>query len=95
MASTPKVTVEVPGVVQAYCDAAAELYVSARSVQAALNELEKSHPALYRSICDETGQLRRHINVFVNSAHVRALQGLDTPLDSGDIITILPAVSGG
>jgi molybdopterin converting factor small subunit len=39
--------------------------------------------------------VRRHVNLFVNTAHVRDLRGIDTPLVSGDIITILPAVSGG
>jgi molybdopterin converting factor small subunit len=50
---------------------------------------------LHRNICDETGRVRRHINVFVNSSHMRDLEGLDTALAPGDVVTILPAVSGG
>jgi len=46
-------------------------------------------------VCDETGRVRRHLNVFVNSDNVRDLDGLDTVLKSGDVVTILPAVSGG
>jgi molybdopterin converting factor small subunit len=46
-------------------------------------------------VCDETGAVRRHINLFVNSSHVRDRDGLDTPLAAGDVLTILPAVSGG
>jgi molybdopterin converting factor small subunit len=69
--------------------------MSAATVRAALEEIERAHPALYRNVCDETGAVRRHINVFVNSAHMRDLDGLDTPLVPGDVVTILPAVSGG
>ena len=46
-------------------------------------------------LCDETGTVRRHLNVFVNSDNVRDLNGIDTPLTRGDVVTILPAVSGG
>jgi molybdopterin converting factor small subunit len=67
----------------------------ALSVRAALEQIERDHPALYRSVCDETGTVRRHVNLFVNNSHMRDREGLDTPLVPGDIITILPAVSGG
>jgi molybdopterin synthase sulfur carrier subunit len=57
--------------------------------------IERSHPSLYRGICDETGKVRAHVNLFVNESHLRELSGLDTPLSHGDVIFILPAVSGG
>jgi molybdopterin converting factor small subunit len=50
---------------------------------------------LYRNVCDETGAVRRHLNIFVNSDNVRDLDGVDTTLMPGDVVTILPAVSGG
>ena len=58
-------------------------------------QLEQRHPSLYGSVCDERGMLRRHVNLFVNTSHVRDREGLDTALSAGDVITILPAVSGG
>ena len=64
-------------------------------MRAALEDLERSHFALYRNLCDETGTVRRHLNVFVNSDNVRDLDGVDTTLTPGDVVTILPAVSGG
>jgi molybdopterin converting factor small subunit len=73
----------------------AELLVSARTVQAVLDDLERTRPALYRNMCDETGAVRRHLNIFVNADNVRDLGGLDTVLKPGDVITIVPAVSGG
>ena len=64
-------------------------------MRAVLEQLEKTHPALHRSICDETGAVRRHVNLFVNKTHVRNLTGLESPLAHGDEISIIPAVSGG
>jgi molybdopterin converting factor small subunit len=73
----------------------AELSLSAPTVRAALDQIERSHPDLYRSVCDETGSVRRHIGLFVNQQHVRDRDGLETALAPGDVLIILPAVSGG
>lgn len=89
------VTIHVPGALRAYCEGASELVLSAPSVRDALEQLERSHVSLYRSVCDETGTVRRHVNLFVNTSHVRDLEGLDTALAPGDVIMILPAISGG
>ena len=95
MAPAATVTVHVPSELRKYCAGTADLRVSAVTVRAALDELEREQPSLYRNICDETGALRRHLNVFVNSSHVRDRNGLETPLAAGDVVTILAAVSGG
>ena len=89
------ITIYIPGVLRACCKGISELSLSAASVRAALEQIERSHPTLYGSICDETGAVRRHVNLFVNTSHLRDLEGIDTRLAPGDIITILPAVSGG
>jgi molybdopterin converting factor small subunit len=72
-----------------------ELALCATNLRAVLEQLEQDYPALHRNICDETGTVRRHINLFVNTNHMRDCNGLDTLLASGDVVTILPAVSGG
>ena len=89
------IKVFIPSPLRPYCGGASELGISAHNVRAALDELERTHPMLYRNVCDETGAVRRHVNVFVNTAHMRDRDGLDTPLVPGDVLTILPAVSGG
>ena len=89
------ITIHVPGPLRAHCEGASELFLSAPSLRAALEQLELRHPALYGSICDETGKVRRHLNLFVNSDNMRDREGLDTALAPGDVVTILPAVSGG
>ena len=95
MVPAPSITLHVLGALRTYCAGASELSISARTVRAALEDLERSQPALYRNICDETGTMRRHLNVFVNSDNMRDLDGVDTTLAAGDEVTIVPAVSGG
>ena len=91
----PNITIHVFGQLRAYCRGATELAIAAHTVRAALEQLERGEPLLYRNLCDETGKVRRHLNVFVNTENVRDLDGVDTPLAGGDVVTFLPAVSGG
>ena len=95
MGPTPSITIHVAGPLRTYCAGAAQLSISAHTVRAALEDLERNQSDLYRNVCDETGTLRRHLNVFVNSDNVRDRDGVDTTLTTGDVVTILPAVSGG
>jgi len=88
-------TVLVPGLLRADAGGATELSVTASSVRGALAEIERDYPALYRRLCDETGRVRPHLGVFVNATHMRDRDGLDTPLEPGDVVIVLPAVSGG
>ncbi len=89
------VTIFIPGPLREYCGGARTLDSTAPTVRAALEEIECRFPSLYSGVCDETGAVRRHINIFVNTLHMRDRDGLDTALVSGDEVTILPSVSGG
>jgi len=95
MSAAPAITFHVTGQLRTYCGGVSELSISAHTVRAALEVLERNEAALYRNVCDETGTVRRHLNVFVNADNVRDLDGVDTKLTTGDVVTILPAVSGG
>ena len=95
MAQSKDITIHVPRELRAYCKGAPELKLLAPSVRAILEELEQRYPLLYRGICDDTGAVRRHVNLYVNKEHMRDRDGLDTVLVPGDEIIILPAVSGG
>jgi sulfur-carrier protein len=89
------ITVVVSSPLRAFCGSAAEIQMCARDLREVLEELERSEPRLYQAVCDETRRVRRHVNLFVNELHMSERGGLDTPLVSGDVVTILPAVSGG
>ena len=89
------ISVSVPMPLWSCCGGAMALEFVATDLQDVLEKLELRYPKLYRSICDETGAVRRHINLFVNTEHMRDCAGLETTFKSGDIVTIMTAVSGG
>jgi MoaD family protein len=89
------IIVEVPGPLRAASGGAARVAIPARTLRDLLDAMERRYPALHRSICHETGKVRPHINLFVNMQHMRDREGLDTALGPGDVVIILPAVSGG
>jgi MoaD family protein len=95
MTATAAIRVHVPAMLRDCCGGASELSLSAATIRAALAEIERRYPALHGRICDETGAVRRHVNLFVNVSHMRDREGLETPLAEGDVLTIVPAVSGG
>ena len=71
MTRAPSITVHVPAPLRDRCAGASELAFPAAHVRGVLDEIECRHPELHRSICDETGTVRRHINLFVNNDHMR------------------------
>ena len=89
------VTVHVPRPLRYECGGAAQLSLAVTSVSAALEQLEREFPSLYRSVCDETGAVRKHVNLFVNDTIVPKWEQPLWALRPGDSLTILPAVSGG
>ncbi len=89
------VSVQIPSMLRSLCKGSTELLVSAETVRLALAEMEANHPAIYHSVCDETGHVRPHVNLFVNSKLIASRTSLDAVLKSGDVLTIMPAVSGG
>ncbi len=89
------VTVLIPSPLRMRCAGQSELAMTATNLRSLLDALERDFPTLYRCICDETGSVRRHINLFVNLYHMRDREGLATGLVTGDRITIMTAVSGG
>jgi molybdopterin synthase sulfur carrier subunit len=98
--AVPEIRVTIPQELRSLCGGETQsrqgvLCMSARDVRGLLEELARQHPRVHVRVCDERGQPRPHINVFVNDDHVRTRDGLDTPLTAGDTVTILPAVSGG
>ncbi|MEO8427699.1 MAG: MoaD/ThiS family protein [Verrucomicrobiota bacterium] len=95
VAQTVTITVSIPTPLRGCCAGASELAFPAANLRAVLAELEQGYPELHRSICDETGAVRRHINLFVNTEHMRDRDELNTLLERGDVVTIMTAVSGG
>ena len=89
-------TVLVPGVLRAESGGAARLEVDAAGqLRAVLDEVGERWPQLARRIRDESGAVRRFVNIYVDGEDCRRLGGLDTPVAAGSEIQVLPSVAGG
>lgn len=60
-----------------------------------LDDLEKQFPGIKERLCDDQGQLRRFVNVYLNDEDIRFLQGQQTAIKDGDEVSIVPAIAGG
>ena len=89
------VKVRIPTPLQKLTSQQSEITCEASSVDQMLLEIEKKHPGIKERLCDEQGKLRRFVNIYVNEEDIRFLQGQDTPLKSGDDVSIIPAIAGG
>jgi molybdopterin synthase sulfur carrier subunit len=60
-----------------------------------IDTLNASHPGIKDRLCDDTGELRRFVNIYVNEEDIRFLKGKETSLKDGDEVSIVPAIAGG
>ncbi|BAZ51464.1 thiamine S protein [Nostoc sp. NIES-4103] len=90
------VTVLVPTALQKFTNDQATLECSGNNIAELLESLEKSCPGIKARLYDqEKGELRRFLNLYVNSEDIRFLEGIKTTLKDGDEVSIVPAVAGG
>lgn len=69
--------------------------VAAGTVGEALTQLQTRYPGIQERLLDEHGAVRRFVNVYVNEEDIRFLKNQETPIKSGDEISIIPAIAGG
>ena len=65
------------------------------TIQQLIDDLEKQYPGLKERLCDEQGQLRRFVNVYLNDEDIRFLNAEETLVKDGDEVSIVPAIAGG
>jgi molybdopterin converting factor small subunit len=87
--------VRVPTQLRTLTDGASEVEADGATVGEILQALDAAHPGFAERLFDETGKLRRFVNVFVAEEDVRFLQGVDSPVAEGQTVSIVPAVAGG
>ena len=87
--------IRIPSPLRPYTGGAGEIPVEGATVAEALAELVRSYAGLAGRILDAKGTVRPFVNVFVGETNVRTTGGLDTPLESGSVVSIVPAVAGG
>jgi molybdopterin synthase sulfur carrier subunit len=89
------VTVRIPTQLRELSGGAAEISAEGATVADVLRSLETAHPGFAERLFDESGELRRFVNVFVADEDIRFLDGIDTPVVDGTTVSIVPAVAGG
>jgi molybdopterin converting factor small subunit len=89
------VTVRIPTQLRQLTGGQGEIPVEAATVGEALRALDATNPGFGERIFDEAGALRRFVNVFLAEEDVRFLEGLETPVPEGAVISVVPAVAGG
>jgi len=72
-----------------------EVHATAASIAEMIETLNAAHPGLKDRLCDDKGELRRFVNIYVNEEDIRFLNGKDTSLKDGDEVSIVPAIAGG
>lgn len=87
--------VRIPTPLRKYTGGAEAVQADGATVGALVADLDKRHPGLRDRICDETGAVRRFVNIFVNGEDIRFLQNLDSAVQAGDEVSIVPAIAGG
>ena len=89
------VLVRVPTPLRAVTKGQGELKTEAATVKELIDRLEKDYAGIKARLCEEDGNIRRFINIYVNEEDIRFLQGPATPLKAGDQVSIVPAIAGG
>jgi len=87
-------TIKIPTPLRAYTGGSAEVNVSGETVGAALTDLITQHPDL-RAHLYNGNQLRNFVNIFIGEEDIRYRDGLETPLDPGESLRIVPTIAGG
>lgn len=89
------VSVRIPTILRTYTHGSAEVTAEPGTLRDVIAGLDASYPGIGGRILDESGNLRRFVNVYVGDEDVRFAKGLDTPVPAGSRVSVIPAVAGG
>ena len=89
------VSVRIPTILRTYTGGESEVSAEGGTLAEVIDDLDTHHNGIKGRIVDETGELRRFVNVYVGNDDVRFLEGLGTETPSGVQVSVIPAVAGG
>lgn len=89
------IKVRIPTPLRPLTKGQGEVETKAESVLEMIETLNTAHPGIKDRLCDDTGELRRFVNIYVNEEDIRFLKGKETSLKDGDEVSIVPAIAGG
>ena len=87
--------VRIPSPLRRYTNGQSKVEGQGANIIELIDNLEAQYPGLKSRLCDESGQIKRYVNVFVNDEEIRTLQGSETPISEKDEVSIIPAMAGG
>lgn len=89
------IKVRIPTPLRPLTKGQGEVEAQAASITEMIDTLNTAHPGIKDRLCDDTGELRRFVNIYVNEEDIRFLKGKETSLKDGDEVSIVPAIAGG
>ena len=89
------VQVRVPTVFRKFTEGQSTVDAEAGTIEQLIEQLERQYPGLKGQLLTDEGQVHRFVNIYVNDEDARYLQQLETKVDEGDVVSILPSVAGG
>ncbi len=89
------VSVRIPTILRSYTGGASEVTAVAGTLREVISDLDACYPGIGGRLLDDSGRLRRFVNVYVGEEDVRFADGLDTPVPAGAQVSVIPAVAGG
>lgn len=89
------VEVRVPTILRGHTGGEKKVSAQGATLREAVDDLDSRHPGIKEKLVSDDGSLHRFVNLYVNDEDVRFLGGIETPLEDGDEVAILPAVAGG
>ena len=89
------VSVRIPTPLRKFTNGQSDVEIEGESVGEVIDNLEASHNGIKEKLIDESGSIRRFVNVYLNEEDIRFLDGADTEVNDGDSVTIVPAIAGG
>jgi len=89
------IEVRVPTILRNHTDGQRKVAGDGATLRELIDDLDASYPGIKDAVVDDEGKLHRFVNLYVNDEDVRFLGSIETPLEDGDEVSILPAVAGG
>jgi sulfur-carrier protein len=88
-------TVRIPTPLRKLTEGKEEVAATGATIGEVLSNLDRLYPGIKARICDDSGAVRKFVNIFANDEDIRFLKNLDTPVKESDEISIVPAIAGG
>jgi len=89
------VKVRIPTPLRKLTDNKGEVEGCGANIAELIDDLDRKYKGIKERLCDESGNLRRFVNIYVNEEDIRFIQGKETPIKEGDEVSIVPAIAGG